>query len=439
MSNNRSLGSKTLLTLVLSLLIMAFALAACGGGGAEEAYPGGTGQGGGLETPDTGGALPTVDDPLTDTEGLDTPAAEATEPMAETPMAEESPTVEATEAMEETPQATDMATAEATSETTDGATSEATGEATAIATSEAGEEIDTTDMVVLPASELIGASIVQGMTDGTATDTDASETTDTTDTGDVAGQEATGFVTDVLIDESGAIQYVIADVTAFIETAQFGTPTPDPSVPVTDTVGTGDIIGGGTIAIPWSDLQVHTDMAMDGDDTALTVDDVALSYSGDTAALTAMPVFDTALLDASGPVIGANVEDETLEIPAEFDGLWQVGEYNDFMLMTADGEELGNVEDLLIDLAEGQVVYLVTDVGGFLGIGANSVAIPWESATVLSADTADGDIEPGTLSVDVTAETLENSPTLDLSDWNPQVEENWDAEWREFWGADVTS
>lgn len=439
MNTDKSLGSKTLLTLVLSLLILAFALAACGGGETQEAYPpGGTGQGGGLETPDISDGLPTADAPLTDTETLETPMVEETEMIDETPVAEETetmeetPVAEGTEVTEGTPQATDTATAEATSETT--------GEATPIATTDASDEMGSTDMVVLPASELIGASIVQGtMIDESEADTEASETTGTTDTVGTDMQEATGFVTDVLIDETGAIQYVIADVTAFIQTEQFGTPTPDPAAPVTDTIGTGDILDGGTVAIPWSDLQVHTDMALDGDDTALSVDDVALTYSGDTTALTTMPVFDTALLDTGGPVIGENLEDETVEVPAEFDGLWQIGEYDSFVLVTADGEDLGTVEDLLIDLAEGQVVYLVTDIGGFLGIGANTVAIPWENATPLSAETAESDIESGTLSVDVTAESLENSPTLDLSDWNPQVEENWDAEWREFWGNGTTS
>lgn len=42
------------------------------------------------------------------------------------------------------------------------------------------------------------------------------------------------------------------------------------------------------------------------------------------------------------------------------------------------GEDLGNIEELAIDVASGRIAYAVLSFGGFLGLGDKSFAIPWE-------------------------------------------------------------
>lgn len=44
-----------------------------------------------------------------------------------------------------------------------------------------------------------------------------------------------------------------------------------------------------------------------------------------------------------------------------------------------DGEEIGKVADVLMD-QDGRIVGLVINTGGFLGIGARPVGIPWQNA-----------------------------------------------------------
>lgn len=51
-----------------------------------------------------------------------------------------------------------------------------------------------------------------------------------------------------------------------------------------------------------------------------------------------------------------------------------------------DGEDLGKVDDLLIDEAEGRVRFLVAEHGGILGIGATQSFIPVDVITGISAD-----------------------------------------------------
>jgi sporulation protein YlmC with PRC-barrel domain len=41
------------------------------------------------------------------------------------------------------------------------------------------------------------------------------------------------------------------------------------------------------------------------------------------------------------------------------------------------GEDLGEVEDVLVDPETGQVKFAILEVGGFLGLGSTKVAVPW--------------------------------------------------------------
>jgi len=41
------------------------------------------------------------------------------------------------------------------------------------------------------------------------------------------------------------------------------------------------------------------------------------------------------------------------------------------------GEDLGKIEELMIDLSDGRVAYAVLSFGGFLGMGNKLFAIPW--------------------------------------------------------------
>src|SRR3569623_2906303 len=46
------------------------------------------------------------------------------------------------------------------------------------------------------------------------------------------------------------------------------------------------------------------------------------------------------------------------------------------------GENLGKIEDIMIDVASGRVAYAVLSFGGILGIGDKLFAIPWHALTL---------------------------------------------------------
>ncbi len=78
------------------------------------------------------------------------------------------------------------------------------------------------------------------------------------------------------------------------------------------------------------------------------------------------------------------------------------------------GEDLGKIEDIMIDLDSGMVAYAVLSFGGFLGIGDKYFAIPWGALKKKSGEHK--------FVLDVEKETLENAPGFDKDDW-PRTEE----------------
>ena len=66
------------------------------------------------------------------------------------------------------------------------------------------------------------------------------------------------------------------------------------------------------------------------------------------------------------------------------------------------GENLGRIEDLVIDVQSGRVNYAVLSFGGFLGIGDDHYPLPWQS---LKYDTSLGGYVTG-----VTETQLKGAP-----------------------------
>lgn len=81
------------------------------------------------------------------------------------------------------------------------------------------------------------------------------------------------------------------------------------------------------------------------------------------------------------------------------------------------GEDIGNIKDLLIDLETGQVLYTVLSFGGFMGIGDDYFAIPLE-ALIFS------DKEEDLVKIDIDEETLENAPGFDKNNWPMQPDDD---------------
>jgi sporulation protein YlmC with PRC-barrel domain len=81
------------------------------------------------------------------------------------------------------------------------------------------------------------------------------------------------------------------------------------------------------------------------------------------------------------------------------------------------GEDLGKAHDLMIDLHNGRVAYIVLSYGGVLGMGNKLFAVPWDAIKV--------DEDQKALILDVDKRTLENAPGFDKDNWPDMADIEW--------------
>jgi sporulation protein YlmC with PRC-barrel domain len=101
------------------------------------------------------------------------------------------------------------------------------------------------------------------------------------------------------------------------------------------------------------------------------------------------------------------------------------------------GEDLGKVDDLVIDIASGRLGYVIVAQGGFLGIGDKLFAVPWELFTVRAADHE--------FLLDVEREMLLDAPSFERSHWPDMSDDAWASAihshfaQKPYWNSDITA
>jgi hypothetical protein len=89
------------------------------------------------------------------------------------------------------------------------------------------------------------------------------------------------------------------------------------------------------------------------------------------------------------------------------------------------GEDLGSIQDIMIDVPSGRVAYAVLSFGGFLGMADKLFAIPWH-ALKLDADNK-------CFVLDVPKDRLKTAPGFDKSRWPSMADERWATELHSFY------
>jgi sporulation protein YlmC with PRC-barrel domain len=79
-----------------------------------------------------------------------------------------------------------------------------------------------------------------------------------------------------------------------------------------------------------------------------------------------------------------------------------------------DGERIGSIEDLILDEEDGAVNAAVVSVGGFLGMGAKSIALDWNELQI--------DYDANVIELDLTREEAEAAEAYAFRDreYEPQ-------------------
>lgn len=96
-------------------------------------------------------------------------------------------------------------------------------------------------------------------------------------------------------------------------------------------------------------------------------------------------------------------------------------------VINTQGDDLGTIQDIMIDVPRGRVAYAVLATGGVLGIGSRLHAIPWNSLTL------DANRKCFVLNVD--KERLQNAPGFDKDHWPSMADPRWATEIHGYYGA----
>ncbi len=81
------------------------------------------------------------------------------------------------------------------------------------------------------------------------------------------------------------------------------------------------------------------------------------------------------------------------------------------------GQNLGDIKDIVLERASGRIAYAVVSFGGFLGLGEKLFAVPW------GAFSQKADKDTFILAVD--KERLQNAPGFDANNWPQMASREW--------------
>ena len=92
----------------------------------------------------------------------------------------------------------------------------------------------------------------------------------------------------------------------------------------------------------------------------------------------------------------------------------RLGAYN---IVNPEGEDLGQVQDYMLDMTQGRIAFVVVSFGGILGLTDKWFALPWETL----------EWSPGQRKfiLNMPREVLEQAPGIDKIKWPQEIDLSW--------------
>ncbi len=239
----------------------------------------------------------------------------------------------------------------------------------------------------------------------------------------LASGDLQGSVHDIVISADGSLTHLVADVTQAPAAVQPGAagdqaqaPAPQPGtepgvaaapesnrfiVPV-DRFTFGAKGEAVSLSMGWDDLQGFPTL----EDNQLPADLSAAATAGEPAA---QPEGEAAQAEQGAEEAAPD------QAAAAGAGMHYLGNVlKGYRFIDSAGEEVGGVEDIMLDLQQHKVAYFGLASGGFLGIGEKLIAVPMDSIASINT-------EEKQLVVKVSKEQLEGMEGFDKGNWPSQA------------------
>lgn len=91
------------------------------------------------------------------------------------------------------------------------------------------------------------------------------------------------------------------------------------------------------------------------------------------------------------------------------------------------GEDLGDIKEIMLDMHNGKVGYAVLSFGGFLGMGEKFFAVPWDALTL--------DTENKRFVLNVEKDRLKDAPGFDKDHWPNMADQVWAKKIHSYYGT----
>ena len=97
-------------------------------------------------------------------------------------------------------------------------------------------------------------------------------------------------------------------------------------------------------------------------------------------------------------------------------------------VVSSDGDDVGSIKEIMLDVRAGRVAYAVLSSGGFLGMGNKLLAIPWSALTL--------DTDNKCFRLAATSDQVRNSPGFDKDSWPSMVDRQWASSVHQHYGRE---
>jgi sporulation protein YlmC with PRC-barrel domain len=98
----------------------------------------------------------------------------------------------------------------------------------------------------------------------------------------------------------------------------------------------------------------------------------------------------------------------------------------DYRVKSPQGEDLGKIEEVMIDMEMGRVAYAVLSFGGLLGLGSKWVPVPWDAVALQPAEKV--------LVLKVEKEKIEKAPNFESATLPDLTNRQWGAVIHTYYG-----
>jgi sporulation protein YlmC with PRC-barrel domain len=121
------------------------------------------------------------------------------------------------------------------------------------------------------------------------------------------------------------------------------------------------------------------------------------------------------------------LDEETKTTPKNYRRVMSASTLTGDKVVNGTGEDLGKVQDIMIDTPTGRVAYAVLSFGGFLGMGDKLFAIPWDRLSL--------DEENKRFVLNIDRAKLEKAPGFDKDNWPDMADPSWGSRIYSYYGS----